>query len=354
LKIDREKFLHCLESVLPGVSKSDTVQQSSSFCLRNGEVFTFDEETACRSSSPLSKEFQGAVPADKLLNGLRKLPDEELEVFIKESHLVFKTKGGKREFAVRMEEQILLPIDEVEVPKTWTPLHKDFAEAVGVVHRSAGHDASDFGLTCVHIHPEWVEAADGYQACRWVMDTKFKSEWLVRQTAIKCIVSMGMMEFAESSTWVHFRSPSGLIVSCRAYTEEYRRTEGITKLIESSRGEKASLPKGLTEATAIAEQFSRENAEANMVKIQLIPGELKLTGRGISGYYKERKKLNYVGKKLTFCINPKMLTDIVKRHNDVELSDKMLRVNGENYVYMAWLMSPEETKKEEELEEVAA
>jgi len=72
MKVNREAFLQCLETVQPGLSTREVVEQASSFIFKEGEVFSFNDELFCRNKSTLNSSFQGAVKADKLLNLLRK------------------------------------------------------------------------------------------------------------------------------------------------------------------------------------------------------------------------------------------------------------------------------------------
>jgi len=153
MHIQREVFLQTLESVQPGLSPKEILEQSSCFIFRDGEVFTFDDEIACRATSGLDKSFNRAVPGAKMLEILRKLPEDELEVTPKEAELLFTGKG--RKLAIRLEAEIVLPVESIEQPKDWTPLHEDFTDAIQVVITVPGkmnpvlYDlcASDSGLS---------------------------------------------------------------------------------------------------------------------------------------------------------------------------------------------------------------
>src|ERR1700722_12769722 len=146
--VNRENFLSCLEAVQPGLSAKEIVEQSSCFAFQGGEVFSFNDEIACRCPSPLNDSFQGAVQADKLLNILRKLPEEEITISMTDTHLIIKGKG--RGFDARREQEITLPVGAVEKPETWKELHKDFCEASSIVQQCTGSDQSRFLSICVH------------------------------------------------------------------------------------------------------------------------------------------------------------------------------------------------------------
>lgn len=346
-RINREKFLQALESVRPGLSQKDIVEQSSCFIFRDGEVMSFNDEVACRMVSGLATDFTGAIPAAPLLAILEKLLEEELQIDIMESELVLTGKG--RRSGITMEQEVTLPVEHVEKPGEWLPLHKDFCEAIGVVVLCASKDESRFGLTCVQIHPKWVEACDDQQLCRWRMKTGLANPTLVRSSSIKFITSLGMTEFSETEGWMHFRNDQGLVLSCRRYMEDYPDLGEILKVS----GVQTALPKGLVEAADKAQVFSAENTENNLVLIDLLPGKLRIKGQGVLGWYKEAKKISYTGHPMSFMISPQLLMDLVKRHSTCELCGDKLKVDGGSYIFVCCLDTPQDNGSNGVEEELA-
>jgi len=343
VKVNRELLLQQLESVQPGLSTREIVEQSSCFCFRGGMVFTFNEEIAC--SHECNLPLEGAIQAAPFLAILRKLPDEELEVVEAEGEI--QLFGKRRTLGIRRESDFLLPIDSVELPKKWKPLPAEFLEAIGIVQTCVGKDESFFSMTCVHVHPDYLEACDNTQLCRYALTTNVREEFLVRGSSVKHITSLGMIEFSETKSWLHFRSSSGLILSCRRYIEEF---PDLSKLLKC-RGIKTTLPKGLVEAAEKASVFSAENVDANQVTIELRPGKLRIRGQGISGWYTETKKIQYDGEPILFLVSPQLLSEITQRYNECEISQERLKVEGKGFTYVTCLGAPAAEKETEPAEE---
>ena len=57
--INRELFLEQLESVQPGLSTREIIEQSSCYVFRGGEVITFNDEIACSQKCDIG--IEGAV-----------------------------------------------------------------------------------------------------------------------------------------------------------------------------------------------------------------------------------------------------------------------------------------------------
>jgi hypothetical protein len=342
-RINRDELLHQLESVQPGLSVREIIEQSSCFVFDEGTVMTFNGEDACRLKTKL--DITGAVRAAPVMALLRQLGEQELEIEVGKNELV--VTGKNRSAGISMEAQILLPIDKVEKPKGWKPLHEEFAEAIQIVQQCTGKDESKFYTTCVHVGPKWVEACDNYQITRYKLKTGFANDTLVRGTSIKHIVTLGMTHFSETQNYVHFRNSIGLVFSCRRFVEDYPDLASFLKVS----GEPTVLPKGLGEAATKAEIFSSENADDNQVLVKLRSGKLMVKGTGVSGWYEERKKLKYDGPPLDFLVSPKLLVEITKRHNECEIMEDRLKVDGGKFVYVTCLGTSNDKEKEEPVEE---
>jgi hypothetical protein len=331
-KLNRELLLQQLESVQAGLSSREVIEQSSCFIFKEGEVLTYNDEIAARQECCL--KVTGAVQAEPLLAILQKLTEEEIEVTVKDSELVIE--GKKRKAGIVMEQEILLPVDRIEQPESWTDLHEDFCDAVQIVVQCAGKDESQFRLTCIHLTPDHLESSDNFQVSRYSIETDLKEETLVRRDSIKYVVEFNMTELSETESWIHFRNPTGLVLSCRRYADEASEFPDLDPILDFE-GTPTTLPKGLSEAVEKAEVFSSENAGENEVTIRLKSGKLRIRGEGASGWFTEVKKLKYDGDELSFQIAPKLLSDLVSRHNECEISKDRLKVNGPNFVYVTSL-----------------
>ena len=162
MRIKREELLKKLEQVKPGLATREIVEQSASFVFANGQVATFNDEVAVRV--PLESDIYGAVRAEPILSLLSKLGEDEVELFVEDGVLSVNGKRGRA--GIKMESEVLLPIESVEVPQEWKQLDAEFVDAVDIVGSCASSNDVNFNLTCIHIHPEWLEACDNYQIGR--------------------------------------------------------------------------------------------------------------------------------------------------------------------------------------------
>lgn len=317
--------------VKAGVSPREFIEQSSCVIFQDDQVITFNDEVACRKPTCL-KGITGAVQAAALMSILEKLTEPELKVRENEKgELEFR--GKKKGFGIVKDAEIFLPIDRVETPEKWKSLPPEFTEAVGLVQHCVSKDENKFLLTCIHLSPTHIESCDNLQIMRVQVDTKLKTSVLVRGTSLQYLTSLAMDKIALTESWVHFRNQSGLVYSCRRYAEEYPNLDAML----SVKGHAIVIPKGLSEASDRAAVFAADKAGDPLMTVALREGLIRLTGEGLSGWYKEIKKANYHGPPMEFVIAPELLKHISEKHSNARINQDKLKVTGGTWQYVTCL-----------------
>lgn len=332
MKIDREQLLTSLEAASPGLSPSGAIEQSQCFVFRGGRVYAYNDEVFCHAPAPLNG-VEGAVQARPLLEVLRRFKEEEVDVSQDDEGKQLVVSGKGRKAGVIMDKEVLLPIDKVDHPEKWRKVGDDYGEAMMMVQECAGRRQKDYATSCVHFGPEWMEAFDNYQMLRYKIDTKAGESTVVRATGVKVAAGIGPAAVSFTPSWMFFRNKQEIVVGCRRTVQDFFDMGDAFEV----KGVKVALPKGLIEAAAIAEVFSSEIADNNVVCVDLRPGKLKVTAQGVSGWYRETKNVNYQGKELEFLISPKLLAQIVSKHSEVRISRNRLKVDGGNWTYCSAL-----------------
>jgi hypothetical protein len=299
--------------------------------FQNQRVLTFNDEVACAQESCLS--ITAVIEALPLLEILRRLKETSLRVWHKGDKLKIKGKGG-RVMEFKCDTEVQLPFDTVEVPKKWRRLRKGFLEALDLVQQCAGKDEAAFAQTCVHLTSTHIEASDNFQMSRHLIRTKLKKRTLVPRTSIKSISDLGVTHFSETENWLHFKNPTGLILSCRRYLDDY--PVDIDKYM-TVKGQKAILPKGLGAAADKAGVFSADNSEDNLVLVRIHHNRIIIKGEGDHGTYTQPLTGAGFEGELEFMIPPDVLIDITKHHNTVMLTDRALKIDTGNLQYLTRL-----------------
>jgi len=223
-----------------------------------------------------------------------------------------------------------LEMDAVEPPEKWKELPDEFNEAVKVVQSCASSDASQFLLTCVHIHPDYLEACDNFQLVRYPIDTGLKKSILIKRDSLKWLTGLDPTEMSATKSWMHFRNPAGLVLSCRRYVEDYQNMDDFL-VVE---GTKTVLPKGIEETVDLASIFSADNADFNQLLVRIKHDRIRIEGHGKSGSFCEDKKVIYDGPSLDFQIAPDLFLAISKRAAECVVSAERIKVDTGKFEYV--------------------
>ena len=325
MKISRERLLKQLESVSVGLAKVEELEQSGHFVFRDGKVFTFNDEIAAATNCDL--ELTGAIAAKPMLTLLQKLSEEELNVEVVENELKIK---GKRKRAGLTISEIRLPLDVLDDPSAYEPIPipEKFFEAINLVSGCACKDQDYFFLTCVHVHPEWIEASDSYQIARYKLSSGFSKSVLIRQSTIKQITKLDSKSYWLSDGWLHFYCDEGLMVSVRTHSGNYTDLSDLFKFT----GTKTILPDGMGKILDKAKVFASDNLD-NEVLVKLTQGLIEIKGQNDSGWYAEQQKIEYDGEPVSFGVSCNLLSEIAKRNDKCSIGEGKLKVQTKDWVY---------------------
>ncbi len=330
MRLNREKFIAALQSVRAGLTSRETIEQSTHFVFRGGKVTTFNEEVCCSTTSDLGEDSLGAVQAKPVLELLYKLPDDEIEVEFTESEFTLK---GKRKFAAyRLESQIFLPEDAVEQPKEWVALPEGFGEAVALACSCASTDDSRFALTCVHFHPEYVEACDNLQLLRYPLCLGITTPILIKASALSGLEKVDVQKFGVAANWLTFRSDSGLTYSCRRYAEDYPELGGIV----AGGGTPITLPTGM-ELVVNRAKAAATSADDDKLDVSLKAGKVRIQSLSSRSRYWEVQDVDYDGPPLSFRISADVLASLGSHDGSAEVSESKLKVVTDRYSYVSCL-----------------
>jgi len=327
---DTKELLNQLEYVTPGLDKKELVEQSSCFVFRKGRVWTFNDEIACSIKCDL--KIEGAVFAEDLMKILRSLKDDRISIEVKESRNKMLIQAKQARGATLFSKDILLPIDVVEVPKTWRPLSEEFIDGLKLVHTCASRKTAQAELTYVHIHPEYLEACDGVQAGRYLVAMPMKNPFLVQESSLRHVLTISPKQIGLTPRWVHFKNADGFIMSCRRNRDVYEELGDLFKV----KGKSFTMPKGLKSDISIQEWLA-SRTEDHRIMVTLEKGHMLVRADTSATWWVKRRRVRYDGPKLTFLIDPKLLIAITEQFDDCEITDKRLLVDCGRLKYVTAL-----------------
>lgn len=328
MEFDRIEAVRLLEQLVPGLNQRGIIAQSDCFVFSKDRAITFNDDVACSVVAPFT--CKGAVKAMPMLNLLRKIKEPSMDALDEKGKLIFKGKNKKA--TLRKEDKVELPVENLEVPKTWSPVPAELNNALRIVQTCASKDETRFNLTCIHMNPAFVEASDSYQFVRFKIKLPLKKAFLVRKDSLVHVLDSDMVDMSETDNWIHFRNETGLVYSCRRYMEKFPDASRVYKV----KGAAVVLPKSIKSTCERADVFSSENL-TNVVTIKLVKGRVYVDAQGSSGEYTEVGKAKYDGEPFKFTIPPSLLARLVGYNPECRIEGDVLCLDGNGYTYVTTL-----------------
>lgn len=339
MESNREKVLRALEQAFISVTSEAILEQSNTFVFIDGSLITFDGEVLSRQDSPFGKEIEGSVMAGDLLKVIQRFPDETLSFEGSEEELIIK--GRRRSAGIKMMNEVLLPYQDVPIPKKFRKIPEGLREILIQASQVCGKDETAPKTTHIHIAEDRVEATDSYRVFRAEIETGIKNPILIHAINIAKGCKNKMKGICSTSDgWIHFLTEDEMEISIICSAEEYYPKKLINDLLKVS-GEKVILPENLPEILSRAEVMDTPTLSIggwdSQVTISIEENKIKVTSQKDEGWFQESKVVKYSGPKMRFSIHPLFLRDLCKRTREAIISDRQIKVEFENIHFTAAL-----------------
>jgi len=278
---------------------------------------------------PFEADFECAVPAAPLMAALSKYNTTELEMTVEGGEL--RLKSGRKKNGIKIHKDITIPLDALQPPEEYKPVHPDFPSALGLTCSSCGKNASEYIMTCVHITDEVVEACDRFQITQYNLKAGM-GEFLIPGVSAKLLSNVKMTKAGLSNSWFYCLTDEGVTYACRTYKEQYPNIHDII----NKNGVAIDFPTSLIDTLNSAAVFTDSGISDGVVQIVVKDGVLTVSSKNNDGWFEEATD-EVDCADIMFVINPKFFATLLTHGSSCKASDNMLVVENEYYTHIACL-----------------
>ena len=343
MQVNKKQLQEALGIVKPALSKSEEIEQSTSFAFIEGRVITYDDEISI--SHPVEGiDFEGAIESDKLYQFLTKIKPGKnqtedtlfIDLQIKDNELIITS--GKATAGLTLQSEIKLPLkEELSSKGKWKQLPSEFIRFISFCIPVTSTDLSKPLYKCLHIRQDGVvESTDGHRIayCKFPKEgTMPINSFLLPVKAARLLVELKPIYISEGKGWVHFKNEAGTTLSGRIfYGEKFPDTSPFITLT----GEGIAFSNSLNSVLDRASVFSK-NDKMNMIEIIVNSGILTIKVTSDLGWFKETAKCAYEGDPLQFTIDPAVLKAILSETQVGEITATKMIFRGDDWLYLTTL-----------------
>ena len=331
----RKDLLEALEDVKPGLATTEVLEQSSQFAFMGDKIVTYNDEICVSRKLEELAGFTGAVNSDLLYKLLNKLTFEEVTLLPDGDKLIIKS--GKSTTTFNIQKEIRLPLGEVEKPKEWHQLPKEFIPSLDMASKCCAKTNSTPVLTCVHIRADgYMEASDGYRLIKshYGKALPIQACLLPGNTAAR-VSQYKATNIAKTKSWLHFRSGK-TVLSCRVFEENFPKTEDKFNV----KGHRLNFPPVLSNILDRAAVFTRnDQLSLQYVEVKVADKKITVQADHENAVFKEHAK--YKGnEQVTFTVNPTFLQQMIKDGNyKCHMNKTTMKFQADNWEYVVCLIT---------------
>ena len=335
-----EELKSTLELVKPGIASKELMEQSTSVILDGDNIWTFNDEVGVRA--PFDIGMKGAIDAAPIYQFLGKL-DKGAEITVAEKEGKFVISSGRFRASIAIDFEIKLPTDEIQDPEKWEKIPEEFLPAVDKVLFSVGTSGHLPILSCIHITKKFVESCDEFRLTRCfgdMMGLKEIEELNIVGKYLDNLLDYSPTEIGMTDGWVHFRNKDKVVYSARSIEASYPDLDDFLKVD----GSEIQFPEEINRDLDWA-AVALENKKINRFEHGVIVGfsrkGLSITGTGENVMAESLVRMKYSGESVEFEAHPVFLKEMIKIAKKVVVSDKSLKVEGDNFIHVVSLTRKE-------------
>jgi len=331
MKVNRQDFLKVLNTVICGAHRQEVLEQSNCFIFREGLVTSFNGEilaTAVLKESP--GEF--AVPAHDLINLIAKFPDDEIELTIKGNELM--VAGKKKRAGLTTQNEILLPIEDIPVPKKFGKIKEGVMEALSMAAKVCSSSNEDYRVSHVQIAPDKIQATDKLRFLRVTIDTGLK-KILVPAGPINAVSGINITSVSLTKGWLWIGNKEVKLGIC-CTEEEYYEDALIDGVIDMDKPNIVQLPEEMEKVLDRALIMAKDDC-TRMSKIKLSKKSITVRTQKESGWYEERQPVKYKGDDMELMVGLSLFKDLLNKTNKAYVSQEKMKMKKDNVEFLVCL-----------------
>lgn len=338
MKIEKQQLQKAIETVKPGLSNKEIIEQTTSFIFQGGKVVTYNDEISL--SHPVEGlDLEGAIKAEEFYKLLSKLKKDEIDMAIEGNEVQLKSGRSKASFTLTREIQLPFKEEIGEMGK-WKKLPNEFNRLAKFAMGACSTDMSEPVLTCVHVNEQgYLEGTDSYRITRCYLNGKMPvGTFLIPATSINQVLKIQPTHIASGNGWIHFSNGDGAVISSRIYQSEFKDLSPFMEV----EGVEVEFPASIVSSIEKASIFAkRDVALDEQIKIDIMPKKLMVSGKSDTGKFEGKAPIQYEGDKISFIIAPYLLLDILQETSQCVIGDNALKFQGEGWEYVSVLQQME-------------
>ena len=325
MKVDRRLLVKRLAVASIAINKSKRNSGDGDGKDTRDDIFIFANGRAMAANDRVRVSVKGikglevAVPAVPLMEMLKKVGDEVVDLTVESDQLLISAKRKQCGIRIVRDEFVVW---KHTLPDRWVRVGEDLLKSIAVASTYCGTDDMSPWVQCIHIWPKGVLACDNYRLYYNKTLVPIDEPILIPAEGASRIPYDDCKAIGVSSGWFHVASDK-YVVSVRQMEGIQYPTATILTMLKVG-GELLELPETMQHGLVRAQVF---DSTESYVNVSISDGKMTLDSHGDSGWYKEVFKMKK-GVDLSFRAHPESLKHLLNKSTKIRISDDKSRIKA--------------------------
>lgn len=285
--LNRGKLLDAMKRCLPGIDQAALLLEGAdTFIFKDGKIYTFNDNISVAVSFESPEPLVGAIKAKELYELTSRFTSEEITLVPDDTSWKI-TAGRATATLALMEAKTIDRIKGILTKDAFEPLPAPFQEAIKTCQFSGNRSS----LSGIFVVDNFMMATDEIRVNLFEFSQELKTFWIGDPAAKELSTLPGLKEYSLTPSWVHFKTESGTIFSCKRLIDAkfpYGKLKSIVSQNQKEDGDFfAKLPKGLLDSMARASALAMDMEKLKAVQLYFFDEGVEVYSERATGNYKE-------------------------------------------------------------------
>lgn len=322
--IKTSELISALSKIRGGISIRGLVDGFGNYSLDDDFIRTYNDHICI--SYPFKTGVVASVKAENLNAVLSKIDSETVELEIVDNSLIIK--GGNTKAGLIKTEGV----KHIPIKGEWKDLPEDFLHGLSLCSFSAADTMSMGILYCIHVNKKKLYSSDNYRISRYELSKEIDDTFLIPAKSAEEVSKFHVNKYLLDESWVHFKSDSETIFSCRIVSGFYKDVDRFFEV----QGKEFTLPENIkkyVDSSLVMADGKREFEK----KIEMTIAKDRITLRGETevGWIESKVPCQLdLEESFKVTINPVFLNEVLNKSTSITVREGRALFKSENFQHV--------------------
>lgn len=339
MQIVRKQMLSLLNNLACATHKTEVLEQSHCFVFDNGEVIAFNGEIIARGLFEWDTP-PFAVGSNDLIQVLNRIPDDDLDITIRQNQMV--VKGKRKRAGLTIQNKVLLPYGDVPLCTKMAKAEVEMFNQMGMAARICSGSGDNIRTSHVHLTPTVIEATDSFRMLRINGEFPVKKEVLVPAGSVLSVGKFNLTHIKYLSGWLFLKdTTTKTLIGIRCTDSDYFESKKLDAILDMKDASRITLPEIMRDVVARAVVMSDDPT------VHGSPGSVSIDSKSIrvrtekdTGWYEEKQPCKYDGMDMTIQVDLSVFRDILAYTNEALITEDRIKMEKGGIEFLSSMIVP--------------